>query len=399
MPLLADFRPPVRRALPWLVGFRFVGNVGVRFVYSFLAPISRGSGLSIEQLGQVLAVRDLTGLAAPGVGRAADRRGTGRTMTVAAVVMVVGLLLASIGQLGLIIGLVLFGLGKIAYDVPMNAWIGNEIAYERRGKALGIVELSWAAAALIGMPICGLLIENVGWWSASAFFGLLGIPLALGVATHVGSDHHEETGAKVRLTFGSNAIFVLVSFCTLTLCSQLLLVGHGLWLEDTYDFDPSQVGFAVITIGVIEAIASSSSTAFTDGLGKRRSMIMGIGLLAVAMAILAIVSAPPLVLGLVLLATAFLGFEFAFVSSLPLVTELDPAARAQMIGFALGLSTVVRAVMSVVGTWLYVRQGFDALMLLGAGAAVIGLAVLLLFVVEPEALPPVTPPDQRELLN
>ena len=81
---------------------------------------------------------------------------------------------------------------------------------------------------------------------------------------------------------------------------------------------------------------------------------------------------PPLWLGLMILAFAFLGFEFAIVSAIPLIAELDPNARAQMIGRATLFATVVRAAVNLVATSIYLAAGFGVLMtvagVIGAGA-------------------------------
>ena len=41
-----------------------------------------------------------------------------------------------------------------------------------RGFAVGVLEISWAAATLVGIPTCGFLIDALGW--RSPFFALAG---------------------------------------------------------------------------------------------------------------------------------------------------------------------------------------------------------------------------------
>ena len=392
-PLLGDFAPEVRRSLPWLVAFRWVSNAGVRFAYSFLPAIARGTGLSVEELGRLLAIRDLTGLAAPAAGRLSDRLGTPPVMVLGGLVAVGGLVASVVGTVGLLVGFVAFGLGKIGFDIGLNAWVGHEVAYERRGRAMGLVELAWALAALLLLPVLGVAIDVVGWQAAPLLLAAAGAPLLVVIARRASTTHERPSGPAARPTWNRSTLGLYGAFALLTLASQFLVVGHGLWLEDAYDFRASQIGFAVVAIGVVELVATTVVIARTDRLGKRRSITAGSVLFAASAAGLAVSEVPPLPVGLVLLALAFLGFEFAFVSALPLVAELDPDARATAIGIALGSSTVIRSVGSVVGAQLYVAEGFTALMAAAVAASVATVGLTVSMVSEPDR------PARRRLLR
>lgn len=161
----------------------------------------------------------------------------------------------------------------------------------------------------------------------------------------------------------------------MTAAAQFFVVSHGLWLEDTFGLNTAQVGLAVVAVGAIELVATFGSASFTDRLGKKASMLGGTGILCAAMVVLSFVPVPPLAVAIILLGVAFLGFEFAIVSSIPLVAELDPAARAQMVGRWVAVTTVARALITVLASWLYTRHGFGAVMTVGAGCG-IGAVVL-----------------------
>ncbi|MEZ5339996.1 MAG: MFS transporter [Acidimicrobiales bacterium] len=303
---LSDFRPAVRTALPWILVMRFLNNTGNRFPYSFLGALSRGTGFSVEGIGALLALRDLSGLSAPLVGKLADTRGTERLMRTGAFCSVLALLFSSVGAWPFVIGSLAFGLAKVLFDIAMNSWIGHEVTYEMRGRAVGMTELTWAGAAIVGIPICGLLIDNLNWRAAPAVLGLAAIPGALGVRrTLADSDGHStQAGGRLRLT--RPVVLTSVAVAAVSLSCQYVVVGHGLWLEDTYGFSPSTVGFAVISIGVVEATATTLSARFTDQVGKRRSMLAGTTVQVIAISALAIFPSPPIGLGLIGLATAFL---------------------------------------------------------------------------------------------
>lgn len=385
--LLGDFAPEVRRSLPWLVAFRWISNAGVRFAYTFLPAIARGTGLSIEEVGRLLALRDLTGLGAPVAGRLSDRVGTPPVMVLGGLIAVGGLIGSVFGAVGLLVGFVAFGVGKIGFDIGLNAWVGHEVAYARRGRAMGLVELAWALAALLLLPVIGVLIDVIGWHAAPLFLAAIGAPLLFVISRIATTTHETMSGPPARPTFNATTLALYSAFGALTLASQFLIVGHGLWLEDAYDFAPSQIGFAVVSVGLVELVASVAAIAGTDRLGKRRAIVGGSLVFALAAAALGVTEAPPLAIGLVLLALAFLGFEFAFVSALPLVAELDPDARATAIGIALGSSTVIRSIGSVVGSELYVAEGFTALMITSAVASLVTIGLTVSLVREPPRTP------------
>lgn len=390
----ATFRPEVKRALPLMIVVRFLGNTGFRLGYSFLRAFSNGSGLSIQQLGTVLAFRDLLGLGAPVAGRVSDRLGPTRVMLFGGWAAVAGLFIMALGRTGLVVGLLIFGLGRLAYDIPMNAWVSERVAYARRGKALGLVEVSWATAALIGIPVSGLLIDGISWRAAPIGLAIATMPVLWAVGRRVDPVLERNDSPRVKPTFTVSTVMALIALSCLTFCSQMLFVGHGLWLGDTYGFNAAGIGFAVLTIGAVELIASTSSAAFADRLGKRTAMIGGTAVMLVGMGALSWDDGPPLALGLLMLAIAFIGFEFGFVSALPLISELDPAARAQIIGLGLGISTAARAVGGFFGVPLYEAAGFSGLMIAGLVVGSVGIVIMVFGVIEP-----VNTEADQELVN
>jgi hypothetical protein len=85
-----------------------------------------------------------------------------------------------------------------------------------------------------------------------------------------------------------------------------------------------------------------------------------------------------LILGVVLLAIAVLGFEFAVVSGISLGTGLVPGSPARGLGLLIGVDTVGRAVMSVPATRLYTQHGIGWPAALAAMLATIGVVTIVL---------------------
>ena len=375
-----------RRALPLLVVGRFASNIGVRFPFSFVAPLARGLGIPVDTLGLLLGARELTGLAAPALGRWSDRRGRRVPLGVGLVAMGVAMAVSGVAP-GLplfTIGLLAFGVGKAAHDVASNGWIGDHVPWRRRGRITGVVELSWAAALLVGMPLLGWLIEATSWrWP---FFVTGALCTALGTALLVvlRRDHvpHHAAVVRRRRRPGPATVALMVTTGCMALGMQLVTVVFGAWLEDGFGFSVAAVGTASILLGLGELVGSGSSARFTDVLGKRRSVTIGTAVMIPCLVLLGPTEGNALA-AVGLFAVVSAGFEFGFVSSLPMFTELEPEDRAGTIGLAFATFTALRAVGTVAGAFAYVHLGMTPVALAAALAVAAGLVVLRRWVAEP----------------
>jgi len=377
------FRPQVRQALPAIVGVRFAINVAMRMTYTFLPAFARGTGLSIEAMSTALSARELTSLTAPLTGKASDRLGPLTVMSYGGFVAGAGLLLAALGAPGLIIGMIIFGFGRTAHQVALNAWIGSVVAYDRRGRATGLIELTWGGAALVGLPLAGLIIGGLAWWVAPAGLGVMAVMFSLRIRRDDQGVRHDPVTERRKPHLSRPALAAIATNGFMNAAAQFLFLGHGLWLEDTYGLDTAEIGLAIVAVGAVEVVATTGSSRLTDRLGKRRSMIGGTSLMTTAMVALAAYSAPPLWVGLTLLVVAFLGFEYGIVSAIPLMSELDPGARAEMVGLSISFSTVVRAIVTLIASAVYLHYGFAVLMTVAAAAGGIAIALALFAMVEP----------------
>lgn len=387
------FSPEVRRGLPVLLAQRLVLNTGGRMVFTYLPALSAGTGLSVAAMGRIIFARDLTGVLGPAVGRVVGHRGSWTTMWVAGLVAAAAMaLVVAAGPIGVVVGFVVWGACRTAFLVAGNSWIGDVVAYERRGRATGLVELTWAAAALIGLPVIGLLIGAFGWWAAPVAMVVTGGPVALlaALTPEPAGQRRPRPEERQRLTMQRTTIVGLVGLALLVGAAQFLFFTHGLWLADTYGFDATEVAFAILVVGGSEACGSLATIRIADAVGKRTAVLAGGSLLGAAMVGLAFTASPPLAAGLALLVAAFLGSEFAIVSSLALVSELEPDNRSAVVGLSTGLSTVARATVSLAAGWAYVTGGVRLPMLLGAITVGASLVIIGFVISEPASRQPIT---------
>jgi predicted MFS family arabinose efflux permease len=364
-----EARPEIgfRKQLLIIFVARTAINTAHRIVYAFLPSLAHGLGISLQAASGLVALRVVAALAAPFVGPAADRYGRRQ-------IMEVGLLLFALASLFLgVIGtvaaaamaFVLYGLAKVLYDPAVHAYIGDRVPYARRGRAVGIIELAWSAAWLLGVPASGFLIERLGWRAPWAFLmvaGLFGLWL-----THVGlpsvrsapaqsfqgSTLSAVVGAWQRLLRQRAVLALLATSLLLTLSNEIPFIVYGAWLGTTFGLSFSSLGLASIVVGLAEATAETGTAVITDRLGKQRSVITGLLGTTVALLALPWLAGQGLAPALTGVALLMLTFEFAIVSLLPLVTELAPQDRASLLSLNILAMSLGRILGTLLGGWLW----------------------------------------------
>ena len=153
---------------------RLVLNTARRFAYPFAPALSRAMGVPLTHITSMIAVNQASGLLALFFGPFADRLGYGFMMLLGLFLLAVGMLAAASLPFFAVVLIALFlaGLGKNIFDPAIQAYVGERVPYEKRGLAIGLIETSWAASTLIGIPLVGLLITWQGWRAPFAAMGI-----------------------------------------------------------------------------------------------------------------------------------------------------------------------------------------------------------------------------------
>jgi predicted MFS family arabinose efflux permease len=154
--------------------------------------------------------------------------------------------------------------------------------------------------------------------------------------------------------------------------NEVVNLVFGVWMEDTHGLQIAALGAASAIIGVSELGGEALVGGLTDRMGKSRAVATGLvlnSLAAVALPLLGRNVTGALV-GLFLF---YITFEFTLVSTIPIMTEIMPHARATFMAiFVAGLS-LGRALGDLVAVPLY-NQGF---LVNGLVAASLNLLTLL----------------------
>ena len=381
-----DGHRPLIGSLVALFGARFGGNVLLRFPYVFLTAIARGLGVRVDTATTILGVRELGGLATPIPGRIADRGHERRVIvaltTLAGVTTIAAPFAGGVGVFAAL--LFVGGFAKFGIDAAQGAWVGHRVEFARRGRVVGLLEVSWSAAFLVGMPLCAWSIDVWGWRAPFVGTGALLLVFAAAQWLLLPRDRPEpwddSPRAKVHI---DRSLRGVMAYSLLQPFAQMMVFAVvGDWFVESLHMSFASLGFNIAVIGLAELAGSGSSALLSDRIGKRHLAMWGLGIATPMVVVLGLVG-DHVVAAVVVLILMDAGLEGSFVSVLPLVTELDPNSRAAAIGFATVLITISRAVASVLAGVVYVHVGFTAVCMI-AGVALGGAFIgLWLFVVEP----------------
>lgn len=341
---------------------RTVFNTAYRMIYPFLSVFAAGLGVDLNVIALALANRSLVGALGPFLAVVADRRGR-------KVGMLVGLGLFTLGAalvwlrptfpafMGM---LLLTTLGKYGFDPAMQAYLGDRVPYEQRGLALSATELGWSLSFFVGVPLMGMLMARGTWMTPFLGLMLAGLLAAAALFWLVPREVVERAD---RPGMWQNlwgvlryppALAGLATGLTATIANEVINLIFGVWMEDVHHLSILALGGAAAVIGAAELSAEVLVGGTADRLGKARAIrigLMGNTLAALAFPLLG----RTLPGALVSLFLFFLTFEFLLVSSIPMMTEIMPGARATLMAFNVAGLSLGRAVGAVLAPSLYAQ--------------------------------------------
>jgi predicted MFS family arabinose efflux permease len=376
-------------ALAWKVGAatfsRLVLNTARRFVYPFAPVFSRGLGVPLTAITSMIAVSQATALLGVFSGPLADRWGYRRMMLLGLALLTVGMLAGGfLPFYGVVLAaLFLSGLGKSIFDPALQAYVGNRVPFSQRGLVIGLLEFSWAGSTLLGIPLIGFVIHYAGW--RASFFalglgGLMGIAV-LGLLIS-GNRRNPEQGGAVgvfaawrKLIEQRSSLGALIFAFLVSAANDNLFVVYGAWLEQSFSLSVVALGAGTAVIGIAELGGESLTAAFSDRLGLKRAVVIGVALCVISYGGLPLMrrSFPMALAGLFFI---FLTYEFTVVSAMSLCTELLPEFRGPMMSSFMAAAGAGRVVGALIGGSIWLSGGI--MMTAAVSAALSGVALIAL---------------------
>jgi predicted MFS family arabinose efflux permease len=361
---------------------RLLVNTPVRMVYPFLAVFAANLGVEVSRVSFALAISMATSAAGPFLAPIADRRGRKTGMLIGMGIFLAGTLTASLfpGYLSFLFAVLLGNLANNILIPALQAYIGDHTSYARRGLYLAITELSWALSFILLVPVAGAIIEKTNWQGPYFALTLLGIIMTLVLWKVIPNDRpanqepltiFKDIGKVLSYPPAWIGILMGTSFI---LGNELVQVMFGVWMQDAFGLQIAALAAASVVIGISELAGEGLVAALADRLGKERTIGLSIAINAVW--VLALFWLGGSRAGaFVWLFVFFLTFEVGIVSSLPLMSEVTPAARATMMSLFIAALSLGRALGDLAAPLLY-KNGFIVNALVCLGLDVLALFAL-----------------------
>jgi predicted MFS family arabinose efflux permease len=358
-------------------------NTSLRLTYPFLPEIARGLGVSLEAVSRLIALRAVAGFLSPLFGPLSDRYGRRPILIISLVLLGFGCFIVVIWPSYWPLGatLVLIGLVKVIFDPAMQAYIGDAVPYQKRGKAMAFTELAWAGSLLIGAPTVGFIIQRQGWQAPFFWIGIGSLIVAVLVWKIIPREIHRRDGRDHERSFWrvirqhpvvwAAALYVILAM----IAHEMILIVYGSWMELSFGLSLGALGLAAAVIGSAELTGELFAGWAVDRFGKRPIIILT-GIFTSAVFILIPFVTGSLTGALLALFALFLFFEVTFVGGMPLLTEIVPVARAMVMSITLAAASLGRAIGAWTGPILW-REGGLMASSVGAGLCML-LAVLVL---------------------
>ena len=366
-------------------------NTGLRMVYPFMPAFARGLGVSATALAPLIALRGFAGLLSPIFGPLSERYGRRPMLILSMLIFAVGCLIIVIWPQFWALGLsvLVIATAKVIYDPAMQAYIGDVVEYEQRGRILSITELSWAGAFFLGVPAIGFVITRQGWtapffWLAllsafGAFFLWRGLP---GPSADKRTSRATNLRKTIEVIRKHKVIWAASIYLLLIMAAnELLLIIYGLWMEDNFSLSLTTLGLATAVIGGAELTGELVTAIAVDRIGKRPFVIIT-GLVTGFMYLVLPFANVSLIMALLALFILFFFFEMTVVGAIPLLTELVPTARGIVMSVALAAGGLGRAMGALIGPRIWLEGGMGALGLTSAILVMISMVILALWVRE-----------------
>ncbi len=348
-------KPELKRDLNFQVTVfvivRVAYNTMYRMIYPFLSYFAKGMGVDLRMISYAFTSRSLMGLISPFLASVADSRGRKTGMLIGAITytLAVSLIVFWPTFTTFFIALSLSFIGYLIFVPSMQAYLGDRVVYEKRGRVLGITELSWSLSAIIGVPLVGFIISKKGWLAPFPLLALMGALSFFILAWMLPKDSGPLEGQagfwkNLKKVFSyPPAITALIMAALYTAANEVVSLVYGVWVEEAFAFNIASLVVTAFVIGFSELGGEILVTLFTDKIGKRRAL--AIGILGNCVAALALLLLGHWLVGAMLgLFLFYLTYEFTIVSGIPLMTEILPSARATMMAAHMALIALGRSI-------------------------------------------------------
>ncbi len=360
-------------------------------VLGALAPFLKTElTLSKDQLGNLIAAGWIGGAAgALLLLPVADRLGRRMPLLVGLSVFAV----ASVGHLvaedygPLLVVRAVAGLSGGGVFTIASATVADLVPYARRGRAMGVFNLSVFLAVPIGMPLA-VKLAGAGAWSSIFALQIVTSAFAVPVLWKIVPAGRGAAAGTGALDWGVfrlphvvpallSVIFYSGAFATAT---QFV----GVWLDDSAIVAKDDQWLLWVVLGVVSAAGTFGLTRFADVIGKRRYVIVCSAVVAAGLAGLTAVSSEWVLIAIgvpVAACTASRsGAMLALISGLAPTERRGALMALRSVSLNAGMGIAV-----VVGGLLYDAAGYSSVLWYASAAVFVSMSLVIFSVKEGEA--------------
>lgn len=344
-------------------GIRTIMDTGQRMIISFLPIFARGLKVDLEEIALVISFRYLLGVFAPYTGLFVENKGTTKGMIVGMIFFIFAYGLFSIIPIyPLFFVLLIFAtLGRMFFNPSMQAYGGSNSDLKNRGFVMSIPEIGWSAAAIIGVPIVGLLIEKGGWKASFPWFALLGGLILLGLWIWLPSKTAEQ-GNNLNLSKAIGTVinnkFILLLFITILLLSTsqaVITIIYSAHMEYAFEFQVTALGFFTLLLGIAELSGEGLSAFFSDRFKPGVAVCLGIGLHLITCLLMPVIG-DSLIGAIIGLSLIFMSSEFIVVGFLPVIFSLINESKITAFSLKMTVHHGGVAFGIAIGPYLYMQS-------------------------------------------
>jgi predicted MFS family arabinose efflux permease len=358
-----------------------------RLIYPFAPSLSRNLGVSLESVTFIIAANQITAITGIFLGPITDRLGYRLMMLIGMFLLVVGMVTTGFWPIYVVIlvGFFLAGIGRSLFDPAMQAYVSERVPYNRRGLFISATEFSYAGAALIGIPLMAVVIDNWGWKPLFFVMGIAGLIGLLSVSLLIDQEKKQDRKSDIFSAFKQTyqqlftsrpALGMLGYSFFMTFANDNLFVIYGVWLESRFNLSIVSLGMGTIAIGMAELTGSGIAAFFGDRVGLKRAVIWGTIATTLCYSLLPFLD-QFLISTLCGIFMLFLILEFTFVIGISLSTEVLPTARATMMAGFYATTGIGRVIGAVTGMSVWMFGELTATVLMSTILTMLALVTLL----------------------
>ncbi len=235
--------------------------------------------------------------------------------------------------------------------------IGDVIPFERRGRATGLVMMSFSLATVVGVP-GGLFLANWGGWHSSfiaiavacTVVGVLAVWSLPRLDKHVANARGQNMTFAIRGVWADNNHRLALAMSFAMMFAAFTVIPYiTIYMQANHILLPTEIPFIYLAGGIVTLLSARWIGTLTDRIGKRKMFQCMLLFSMVPMTLTTLMQ--PYALPVVLLVSASL-FFFMNARMIPGMAFLTSAAQPQFRGAFMSLNGAVQSLSIGIATWI-----------------------------------------------